>query len=241
MKFEKENVFADFIAAAEWLFSSNYTCPHKLVINGRSNGGLLIGAIMTKRPDLCKVAILSVGVMDMLRFQKFTIGLAWQAEYGSSDDATYFPYLLGYSPLHNLKAGVQYPATLVTTADHDDRVVPAHSFKFIATLQDKQVGDNPTFIRIEKKSAWHPLERLEFYDDLRMIEQKIILFNSRVPESRQLALDILGTEPPQDTKGAYTRMDRKENFEFFCKERDRLSELLDRQCFFAGKICSGKC
>lgn len=153
MKLEKENVFADFIAAAEWLFSSNYTCPDKLVINGRSNGGLLIGAVMTKRPDLCKVAIPSVGVMDMLRFQKFTIGWAWQTEYGSSDDATYFPYLLGYSPLHNLKAGVQYPATLVTTADHDDRVVPAHSFKFIATLQDKQVGDNPTFIRIEKKSG----------------------------------------------------------------------------------------
>jgi len=153
MKLKKQNVFDDFVAAADWLISNNYTCAAKLVISGRSNGGLLIGAVMAKRPDLCKVAIPSVGVMDMLRFQKFTIGWAWQTEYGSSDDATYFPYLLEYSPLHNLKAGVQYPATLVTTADHDDRVVPAHSFKFIATLQEKQAGDNPTLIRVEKKSG----------------------------------------------------------------------------------------
>jgi prolyl oligopeptidase len=120
-----------------------------MAINGGSNGGLLVGAVMTQRPDLFKVAIPEVGVLDMLRFQKFTVGWGWAVEYGSSDSANYFPYLYKYSPLHNIKDGVEYPATLVVTADHDDRVVPAHSFKFIATLQAKQKGPNPVLIRIE--------------------------------------------------------------------------------------------
>jgi prolyl oligopeptidase len=150
---QKQNVFDDFIAAAEFLIKQNYTSSSKLVIAGGSNGGLLIGACMTQRPDLFKVALPAVGVMDMLRFHKFTIGWAWTGDYGSSDDAEQFNYLLKYSPLHNLKSGVHYPATLVTTADHDDRVVPAHSFKFAATLQEKQVGENPVLIRIETEAG----------------------------------------------------------------------------------------
>ncbi len=152
-KLQKQNVFDDFIAAAEYLIKQNYTNSSKLAIAGGSNGGLLVGACMTQRPDLFKVALPAVGVMDMLRFHKFTIGWAWTGDYGSSDDAEQFNYILKYSPLHNIKAGVHYPATLVTTADHDDRVVPAHSFKFAATLQEKHVGENPVLIRIETEAG----------------------------------------------------------------------------------------
>ena len=145
----KQNVFDDFIAAAEYLINHNYTKRELLAVNGGSNGGLLVGAVMTQRPDLFKVALPEVGVMDMLRFQKFTIGWGWTVEYGNSDSARYFPYLLKYSPLHNIQKGTHYPATLIFTADHDDRVVPAHSFKFAATLQAAQTGTNPALIRIE--------------------------------------------------------------------------------------------
>ncbi|MBL8827340.1 MAG: S9 family peptidase [Planctomycetaceae bacterium] len=154
MKHRKQNVFDDFIGAAEYLIREKYTSSERLAIAGGSNGGLLVGACMTQRPELYAVALPAVGVMDMLRFQKFTIGWAWVSEYGSADDASQFATLLKYSPLHNLKPGVKYPATLVTTADHDDRVVPAHSFKFAAALQAAQAGDAPTLIRIET-SAGH--------------------------------------------------------------------------------------
>jgi len=150
---KKQNVFDDFIGAGEWLINNKYTNSGKLAIQGGSNGGLLVGACMTQRPDLFKVAIPQVGVMDMLRYHKFTIGYAWAVEYGSSDNADQFQYLYKYSPLHNLKPGVKYPATLITTADHDDRVVPAHSFKYAATLQADNAGDNPTLIRIETKAG----------------------------------------------------------------------------------------
>jgi prolyl oligopeptidase len=150
---KKQNVFDDFIAAAEYLIAAGYTSKDKLAIAGASNGGLLVGAAMTRRPDLFKVALPAVGVMDMLRFHKFTVGWGWVVEYGSSDNTKDFRNLFGYSPLHNIKDGVAYPATLVTTADHDDRVVPAHSFKFIATLQEKHRGDNPALIRIETRSG----------------------------------------------------------------------------------------
>jgi len=151
-KLKKQNVFDDFIAAAEWLIAQKYTQPSRLALWGGSNGGLLVGAVMTQRPDLMKVAIPEFGVMDMLRYQKFTIGRAWAADYGTADDSTQFRYLLGYSPLHNIRDAA-YPATLVTTADHDDRVVPAHSFKFVATLQEHQQGSNPALIRIDTKSG----------------------------------------------------------------------------------------
>lgn len=148
----KQNVFNDFIAAAEYLIKEQYTSKEKLAISGRSNGGLLVGACMTQRPDLYKVAFPGVGVMDMLRFHKFTVGWGWVGEYGSSDDSINFKNLYSYSPLHNLKEA-NYPATMVTTADHDDRVVPAHSFKFAATLQEKHKGDNPVLIRIDKQAG----------------------------------------------------------------------------------------
>ena len=153
-KMQKQNVFDDFISAAEYLINNNYTNKDKIAIVGGSNGGLLVGACMTQRPDLFRVAIPEVGVMDMLRYHKFTIGWNWASDYGTSDDSReMFEYLKGYSPLHNLKPGVQYPATMVTTADHDDRVVPAHSFKFAATLQECNDGTNPTIIRIDSKAG----------------------------------------------------------------------------------------
>lgn len=152
-KERKQNVFDDFIAAAEYLIQNKYTSPDYLAINGGSNGGLLVGACMVQRPDLFKVALPAVGVLDMLRYHLFTIGWAWVSDYGSSENAEDFAYLIKYSPLHNLKPGTCYPATLVTTADHDDRVVPAHSFKFISTLQEAQGCDNPVIIRIETKAG----------------------------------------------------------------------------------------
>ncbi|HVG22123.1 MAG TPA: prolyl oligopeptidase family serine peptidase, partial [Blastocatellia bacterium] len=153
MKLKKQNVFDDFIAAAEWLISSKYTSTPKLAIHGGSNGGLLVGAVMTQRPDLFGAALPAVGVMDMLRFQKFTIGWAWVSDYGSSDNPEEFKAIYAYSPLHNIKPGTQYPPTLITTADHDDRVVPGHSFKFAAAMQAAQAGPNPILIRIETKAG----------------------------------------------------------------------------------------
>ena len=153
-KLNKQNVFDDFIAAAEYLISSNYTSSDHLAIRGGSNGGLLVGAVMTQRPDLMKVALPAVGVLDMLRYHKFTAGAGWAFDYGTSEESEeMFEYLLGYSPVHNVEENVEYPATLVTTGDHDDRVVPAHSFKFAAHLQDKQIGKNPVLIRIEKDAG----------------------------------------------------------------------------------------
>jgi prolyl oligopeptidase len=152
-KLNKQNVFDDFIAAAEWLIENKYTRPQKLAIGGGSNGGLLVGACMTQRPDLFRAALPSVGVLDMLRFHKFTIGWAWCSDYGSPENQEEFKALYAYSPLHNLKPGTAYPATLITTADHDDRVVPAHSFKFAAALQAAHSGENPVLIRIETKAG----------------------------------------------------------------------------------------
>jgi prolyl oligopeptidase len=152
-KLRKQNVFDDCIAAAEWLIANRYTSPQKLALQGGSNGGLLVGAVINQRPELFAAAIPQVGVMDMLRFQKFTIGWNWIADYGSSDDPAEFKALHAYSPLHNIRSGVDYPATLVTTADHDDRVVPAHSFKYAATLQERAAKKRPALIRIETKSG----------------------------------------------------------------------------------------
>ena len=149
----KQNVFDDFITAAEYLISEKYTSSERLAIRGGSNGGLLVGAVMTQRPELFKVAIPQVGVLDMLRFHKFTVGWGWVVEYGSSANEKDFDNLIKYSPLHNLKPNVCYPATLITTADHDDRVVPAHSFKFAAELQKVQDCDNPTLIRIDTNAG----------------------------------------------------------------------------------------
>ncbi len=170
-KMQKQNVFDDFIAAAEYLIENNYTSSDYLAIRGGSNGGLLVGATMTQRPDLMKVALPAVGVMDMLRYHTFTAGAGWAYDYGTSDDSKeMFEYIKGYSPVHNVKEGVQYPATLVTTGDHDDRVVPAHSFKFAAELQDKQNGNNPTLIRIETNAghgAGTPVSKtIEQYADI---------------------------------------------------------------------------
>jgi prolyl oligopeptidase len=153
IKLKKQNVFDDFIAAAEWLIANRYTSPTRLAIGGGSNGGLLVGASMTQRPDLFAAALPAVGVMDMLRFHKFTIGWAWTSDYGSPDNPEEVRALHAYSPLHNLKPGTPYPATLVTTSDHDDRVVPAHSFKFAAALQAAQAGDRPALIRIETQAG----------------------------------------------------------------------------------------
>lgn len=154
MLHNKQNVFDDFIAAAEFLIKEKYTSSDKLAIHGGSNGGLLVGACMTQRPELFKVAIPAVGVLDMLKYHKFTIGWGWAVEYGSSDNKEQFDYLIRYSPLHHVKSGVNYPATMIMTADHDDRVVPAHSFKFAAELQSKQLPTgNPVLIRIDKKAG----------------------------------------------------------------------------------------
>ncbi len=162
MKEKKQNVFDDFIGAAEFLIQEKYTSPDRLVINGGSNGGLLVGAVMTQRPELFAVAIPQVGVLDMLRYHRFTGGVAWATEYGSADDATAFRYLVAYSPLHQVKVGTCYPATIITTADHDDRVVPSHSYKFAATLQHSQGCDNPVLIRIETQGShgYRPTDKL---------------------------------------------------------------------------------
>ena len=152
-KLKKQNVFDDFIAAGEWLVRSKYTSPKKLAIGGGSNGGLLVGAVVTQRPELFGAAIPAVGVMDMLRFHKFTIGAAWTSDYGSPENVGEFKALYAYSPLHNLKAGTKYPPTLITTADHDDRVWPGHSFKFAAAMQAAQGGAAPVLIRIETKAG----------------------------------------------------------------------------------------
>ncbi|MBE2279644.1 MAG: S9 family peptidase [Ignavibacteriaceae bacterium] len=150
---KKQNVFDDFIACSEYLISEKYTNPSRLAINGGSNGGLLVAACLLQRPELFQVAIPEVGVLDMLRYQKFTIGWAWVPEYGSSEVKEQFPFLIEYSPLHNVKQGIEYPATMITTADHDDRVFPAHSFKFAAEMQSKYSGKNPVLIRIETKAG----------------------------------------------------------------------------------------
>ncbi len=158
-KLHKQNVFDDFIAAAEYLIKEDYTSPEHLAIEGRSNGGLLIGAVVNQRPELFRVAIPTVGVMDMLRYQKFTIGWAWEEDYGTSDDSVQFKNLYSYSPLQNIHSGIDYPSILVIASDRDDRVVPGHSFKYIATLQAKYKGDHPVLIRIETNSghsAWKP-------------------------------------------------------------------------------------
>ena len=168
---KKQNVFDDFIAAAEYLIKNNYTSSDYLAIRGGSNGGLLVGAVMTQRPDLMKVALPAVGVLDMLRYHTFTAGAGWAYDYGTSEqNKEMFNYLKAYSPVHNVKKGVKYPATLITTGDHDDRVVPAHSFKFAAELQEKQSGNNPVLIRIETKAghgAGTPVSKtIEQYADI---------------------------------------------------------------------------
>lgn len=180
---QKQNVFDDFIAAAEYLIAERYTSSEYLAIRGGSNGGLLVGAVMTQRPDLMQVALPAVGVLDMLRYHTFTAGAGWSYDYGTSEDSPeMFAYLKGYSPLHNLKEGTAYPATLVTTADHDDRVVPAHSFKFAATLQEKHSGDDPVLIRIETNAghgAGTPISKtIEQYADI----YGFTLFNMGIKE-----------------------------------------------------------
>jgi prolyl oligopeptidase len=166
----KQNVFDDFIGAAEYLIRERYTSPGKLVMQGGSNGGLLVGAVTAQRPDLFAVALPAVGVMDMLRYDRFTGGAAWATEYGSSSDPAMFPVLLGYSPLQNIKPGKCYPATLATTADHDDRVVPSHTFKYIATLQAAQECAKPLLVRVETQSShgYRPTSKLiaELADEL---------------------------------------------------------------------------
>lgn len=175
---KKQNVFDDFMAAADYLVDEGYTRRDQLAIRGGSNGGLLVGAVMTQRPDLCAAALPAVGVMDMLRYHKFTIGWAWVSEYGSADDPEQFANLLGYSPLHRLTPGTHYPATLITTADHDDRVVPGHSFKFAAALQHAHQGPNPVFIRVETKAghgAGTPTtKQIETYADILAFLEEVL-------------------------------------------------------------------
>ena len=194
IKMKKQNVFDDFIAAAEYLIEEGYTSSEKLAIRGGSNGGLLVGAVMTQRPDLVQVALPAVGVLDMLRYHTFTAGAGWAYDYGTADDSKeMFEYLLGYSPLHNIKEGVEYPATLVTTGDHDDRVVPAHSFKFAAELQDKQAGDDPVLIRIETNAghgAGTPVSKT--------IEQTADIFGFTL---YNMGYNVLPQETGQDVKG----------------------------------------
>jgi prolyl oligopeptidase len=149
----KQNTFDDFIAAAEWLIANGYTSRDRLAIGGHSNGGLLAAAVLVQRPDLFAAALIGVGVLDMLRFHKFTIGWGWVSDYGSPDDPGDFAVLYSYSPYHNARPGVEYPAVLITTADHDDRVVPAHSFKFAAALQYAQAGSEPVLIRVETRAG----------------------------------------------------------------------------------------
>jgi prolyl oligopeptidase len=176
----KQHVFDDFIAAAEYLVAEHYTNSGKLAIQGGSNGGLLVGAVMNQRPDLFRVGLAAVGVMDMLRFHKFTIGWNWTPEYGSSDDPRQFKTLLAYSPLHNIKVGARYPSVLVTTADHDDRVVPAHSFKYAAAMQAKVAPTNPVFIRIDTRSghgASNLIKQIETTADI----YSFLMFNLGVP------------------------------------------------------------
>jgi prolyl oligopeptidase len=158
----KQNVFDDFIAVAEHLIGAGLTSPDHLAMMGGSNGGLLVGAVMEQRPDLFAVALPAVGVMDMLRYDRFTGGKLWATEYGSSSDPRQFAFLIKYSPLHNVRPGTCYPATLVTTADHDDRVVPSHSFKFTAALQAAQGCDRPALIRVETRGShgYRPTDRL---------------------------------------------------------------------------------
>ncbi|MCK5731099.1 MAG: S9 family peptidase, partial [Draconibacterium sp.] len=163
--------FDDFIAAAEYLIENKYTSSNYLAIRGGSNGGLLVGAVMTQRPDLMKVALPAVGVLDMLRYHTFTAGAGWAYDYGTAEESKeMFDYLIGYSPVHNVKNNVEYPATLITTSDHDDRVVPAHSFKFAAELQANQTGSNPVLIRIETDAghgAGTPVSKtIEQYADI---------------------------------------------------------------------------
>jgi prolyl oligopeptidase len=153
-KMNKQNVFDDYIAAANFLIDEKYTSSHYLALSGGSNGGLLVGATMTQKPDLAKVALPDVGVLDMLRYHTFTAGEGWHTDYGTAEQSKeMFEYLRAYSPVHAVRPGVKYPATMITTADHDDRVVPAHSFKFAATLQEYQQGDNPVLIRVDVKSG----------------------------------------------------------------------------------------
>lgn len=183
-KLKKQNVFDDFIAAAEWLITNRYTQPQKLAISGGSNGGLLVGAVLNQRPDLFGAALPAVGVMDMLRFHKFTIGWGWTSDYGSADNADEFKALYAYSPLHNIRKDTKYPAVLITTADHDDRVVPAHSFKYAATLQEAQGGEAPILIRIETK-AGHGAGK----PTTKIIEEQADIYGFLVKN--------LGVKPPQ--------------------------------------------
>lgn len=191
---KKQNVFDDFIAAGEYLIENNYTSSDYLAIRGGSNGGLLVGAVMTQRPDLAKVALPAVGVLDMLRYHTFTAGAGWAYDYGTAEQSKdMFEYLKGYSPVHNVKAGVEYPATLVTTGDHDDRVVPAHSFKFAAELQSKQTGNNPTLIRIETDAghgAGKPVSK--------QIEEQVDIFGFTL---YNMGFDVLPSKNKEKIKG----------------------------------------
>ncbi|MDP8930044.1 MAG: prolyl oligopeptidase family serine peptidase, partial [Actinomycetota bacterium] len=186
----KQNVFDDFIACGEWVTGrSGWSRPDRLAIEGRSNGGLLVGACMTQRPDLFGACVAEVGVLDMLRYHKFTIGWAWVSDYGSAEDPEQFRWLMAYSPLHNLEAGTCYPSTLVTTGDHDDRVVPGHSFKFVAALQAAQGCDNPVLIRIDT-SAGHGVGK----PTSKMIQERVDVLAFYL---RALDLPPLGCRGPE--------------------------------------------